>query len=238
MVAAAVRADGWGRAALQGCVPSLRRQVEALARAHGLDDAVQRRRALPALAVLVVRRPIDAAADLDPRARALLILEVDRDTGARWLAEAPLARRGWRPQPGLVAALRRVASAAPRFAEDPDVARLERGRGREWLVAAIAGLDADARGRWLAALGECEAAAVLAMEAVPRREPGSPPGVASAAAWFALASSLATEPEERSRVLGALVFGAEGDMNGDGRSWRWRRAGAQMRALEESEWLA
>ncbi len=183
-------------------------------------------------------RPIPRAdAALGPRALSLLAADVPRETGARFLAGAPMPRRGFLPAPALRATLRRLA-ASPRPAPDPVVAERERNVGREVLAVAF---RRDQEGKDVAealdAVGPAEAAAAMALAPLLSEAAATASRPAPIGALLRAALMAAPGPE-RLRALGAMHLGASGEGPGDAVSARWRSAGEEIGAMQEAGCLA
>jgi hypothetical protein len=181
--------------------------------------SLERRARERVLATMVARlRPtlFDGAA-LPARAATLLAADAPPNVRAAWGAAAKAPRPGFRPSGSLRATLRRLAAEPP---PAPPLDR-DRGEGRRLACAALSACP-TLRSAWLAALSAEEAAAVLALEALP---PGAdtpacevPPDV--------LARALPLDEPDLTSALGAMARGAR-----DGGRDPWARAGREAAEL-------
>jgi hypothetical protein len=110
-LAAAARGDRGAERARAGLCADVAADATRVAARVAAQDASARRRwvrdalrAAPAAAAAT--RAVPAACP--PRALGLLAGCVDKDLGRRWLANAPLPRPGFTPEPRLLALLRRL----------------------------------------------------------------------------------------------------------------------------------
>lgn len=146
-------------------------------------------------------RSIEPVADpSNARARALLAPRTAREVGERWLAEAPPARRGFRPERALVRSIAHACGrGAPRAHDDDGV---DRGAGRTLLAAALRHTSEERRSELLADISAGEAASLLALSA--HDDETSPPSSA------ALAAAALAAGDARVAALGRVSRGASG----------------------------
>lgn len=180
------------------------------------------------------RVALDGASLLDPRARALLAAEVPRAVGERWLRASPPPRRGFVADEGL----RAVVRAAARAAEgemDLDLVARSRGRGRRLLAAAWCGPSERAAREFVAALEADEAAAVLALAALPA-DADLPDGRAVDVAGLLAAAARIAPPPDRVLAVGVMAEAlAAPAAGGDRRVRAWRRLARELAATGLSD---
>lgn len=227
VLAATVAEDRGATAAIDALADALRTPVKSRADAIAALDGAARAKELRRIAASL--RPIprpDGGEALPPRARAILAVDVPKDLGAHWIAGAPPPRRGFAASPALRGVLARIASQPSR--QEAETAARERGLGRMLLARIGSELDEDARAGLYESLGAEEAAAVLALRAHVEHEAWDAPTIARVRAFVAVSRP----GPERTRAIGAMELGAQGDLAGDARSHAWRRAGAEIRESE------
>ncbi len=110
-LAATVADDPGGKNAAEGLVSSAAEDLCRVAVALARLEPDERRQRVKEIAALLTP-PLPRAPDLPPRALRLLATEVDRETGRRWIAAAPLPRPGFEPDPGIKALVRLIAARA------------------------------------------------------------------------------------------------------------------------------
>lgn len=108
-LAATAQADKGAAYALAGVHADALASAGRVARSLASGTREQRRRWLQ---TMVVRPPTPqpVQSGRPPRALALLATTVDKPLGRQWLANAPLPRPGFRPDPGLLFTLRTLAA--------------------------------------------------------------------------------------------------------------------------------
>jgi hypothetical protein len=196
------------------------------ARLAAIRNHASRERALVSI-VGALRPAIDPAAVVLPRVAALLAPEVPRPIGVRWMAAAPIPRAGFRAPASLRAQVRRFAHRAP----DGESVRRDRGAGRAALCDAARGQDAAWWQRSLAQLPADEAAAVVALAALPGGPPGEAedPTARARRTEFVAAVLDAGGGAALTEALGAMERGArEGACSP---ADRWARAGREIEEL-------
>jgi hypothetical protein len=107
-LAAVIADDPGGRLAERGLAPRIAQDLTRLAKDLASMDKKNRRQEITRISKLL-SPPIPAEITLTPRARSLLASMVGLDVAQQWLAEAPLPRPVYQPEPGLRAVIRRLA---------------------------------------------------------------------------------------------------------------------------------
>ena len=206
VLAATIAEDKHGEAAREGLAPELAHALSLeLAELRALDPS-GRERALARLATRV--RPPITAAEGPPRALSILAPDARRELGTRWMADAPMPRRGFRPTAPLRAALR--VACAP---HTPDEHTLPLG-----LAVLRAGLAQEPS---LATYVEPSMAAAASSAQ-------QPDDAASAVRFLRIALHVA-RGWELVRLLGGMELGARSPRDAQGAA---QRAGAEIATLE------
>jgi hypothetical protein len=112
-LAAVVADDPGGRLAEQGLAPRIAQDVTHVAKALAVMDKKTRREEISRISKLL-SPPLSFDVKLPPRARRLLASTVSREVAQQWLADAPLPRPGYQPEPGLRAVIRWLAEEGSR----------------------------------------------------------------------------------------------------------------------------
>jgi len=111
---AAIAADDPGaKLAKPGLSPSIAEEVTQVANDLAILDKRSRKRAVERISKLI-SPPLPSEIELHPRALSLLSPYVSRQVAQKWLAEAPLPRPGFHPEPDLRAVVRRIAHETAR----------------------------------------------------------------------------------------------------------------------------
>jgi hypothetical protein len=108
-LAATVHHDPRARQAVAGLAPVIVDDITAPADELTVCSAAKRRERVRSITAQLPPA-LGEQAVLEPRAQALLAPSVPKRIGRNWLKNAPSPRPGFRPEPGLLALLRRIAS--------------------------------------------------------------------------------------------------------------------------------
>jgi hypothetical protein len=107
-IAALIADDPEALLAKPGLVPEVADSLTRICKELAVVDLDARRKQVSRLASLLSPTLPDQVA-LAPRAQALLSRTVSKRVGRKWLSDAPPVRPGFKPEPGLIALLRRIA---------------------------------------------------------------------------------------------------------------------------------
>lgn len=217
-LAATLKSDRNGAAIRDALSADLARALdEHMAALRTLSGGERERRLASVIASLRPSIPDDPP--LPARALAMLATEVHRSLGARWIAGAPLPRRGFRTNAALRASLRRIASSEG--ALDAELAARDEAEGRDILMDIVHHLPAAIRDTLLEALGPrrvdpADEDFAFASDHRPRR------------IAFVRALIRTSATQELCRIVGAVERGVRGEGND-----AWARAGREMGVIWE-----
>lgn len=162
-----------------------------------------------------LRPPVPENPPLPARALAMLATEVHRSLGARWMASAPLPRRGFRTPAELRASLRRIATSD--VSTNAKLDSRDQTEGHAILREVLDHVPATIRSKLIDALGPTPA------------EPTDRSGDHRARDIAFVRALIRTSPlGDLCRIVGAAARGARGEGNDP-----WARAGREMAAIWE-----
>ncbi len=213
-LAATLKSDRNGAAIRHALSDDLASSLEQhVASLRGLSSHERERTLASVIASL--RPSVPEAPPLPARALAMLATEVHRSLGARWMASAPLPRRGFRTSAALRASLRRIASSESDMGAE--LAARDEAEGRVILQELVHHVPVAFRDTLLEALGPGRT------DSVEPSENHRPRRIA-----FVRALIRTSPAQELCRIVGAAERGARGESHD-----AWARAGREMNVIWE-----